>query len=370
MKHIYSYLFLPFLFFLFACSDTKEDLIDPYLTVELENNVFNVPVEGKTGTIRIRTNLSDWELIPKISGGYDWCKTSIGLSASDIHLLTLNVAPNEGVGRREAEFVLRGTGVESISFRVVQLGSEPEILVNIESKLLSKEAQTFTIRVTANVEYTLQNEEKWLTLKEEGLDTRGMVESEYQYSVTANLALSPRRDIIRINSVVKSVKPVMIEIPIEQESADVNDVIPDDIKVKVESVELIQGNIYANYLPKNTIDNNLSTAYASAGKNISTPVILEYSFSGDTEQVDYVILHQYKQATNKNQLTKGVLLYKSATTVDWQECGRFEETAIIPSIRIDVNLQAPTAIRLCLERTEQSPGRNVSLAEFECYQKI
>ena len=43
MKHIYSYLFLPFLFFLFACSDTEENLIDPYLTVELENNVFNVP---------------------------------------------------------------------------------------------------------------------------------------------------------------------------------------------------------------------------------------------------------------------------------------------------------------------------------------
>ena len=62
------------------------------------------------------------------------------------------------MGRREAEFVLRGTGVESIPFRVVQLGSEPEILVNIESKLLSKEAQTFTMKVTANVEYTLQYE--------------------------------------------------------------------------------------------------------------------------------------------------------------------------------------------------------------------
>ena len=111
MKHIYSYLFLPFLFFLFACSDTEENLIDPYLTVELENNVFNVPIEGKTGTIKIHTNLSDWELVPKISSGYDWCKTSIGLSASDIHLLTFNVAPNEEVGRREAEFVLRGKGV-------------------------------------------------------------------------------------------------------------------------------------------------------------------------------------------------------------------------------------------------------------------
>ena len=118
--------------------------------------------------------MSDWELVPKISSGYDWCKTSIGLSASDIHLLTFNVAPNEEVGRREAEFVLRGTGVESIPFRVVQLGSEPEILVNIESKLLSKEAQTFTMKVTANVEYTLQNEEKWLTLKE-GYERNGGV---------------------------------------------------------------------------------------------------------------------------------------------------------------------------------------------------
>ena len=50
MKHIYSYLFLPFLFFLFACSDTEENLIEPYLTVELENNVFNVPIEGKIGS--------------------------------------------------------------------------------------------------------------------------------------------------------------------------------------------------------------------------------------------------------------------------------------------------------------------------------
>ena len=54
MKHIYSYLFLPFLFFLFACSDTEENLIDPYLTVELENNVFNVPIERE---FDIRANI-------------------------------------------------------------------------------------------------------------------------------------------------------------------------------------------------------------------------------------------------------------------------------------------------------------------------
>ena len=141
---------------------------------------------------------------------------------------------------------------------MVQLGSEPEILVNIESKLLSKEAQTFTMKVTANVEYTLQNEEKWLTLKE-GPDTRGMVESEYQYSVTANIGLSPRRDIIRINSVEQSDEPVVIEVAVEQEAANVDDVIPDDIKVKVESVGMIQGTVYGDGKsgPEKTIDGDL-----------------------------------------------------------------------------------------------------------------
>ena len=371
MKHIYSYLFLPFLFFLFACSDTEENQIDPYLTVELENNVFNVPIEGKTGTIKIHTNLSDWELVPKISSGYDWCKTSIGLSASDIHLLTFNVAPNEEVGRREAEFVLRGTGVESIPFRVVQLGSEPEILVNIESKLLSKEAQTFTMKVTANVEYTLQNEEKWLTLKE-GPDTRGMVESEYQYSVTANIGLSPRRDIIRINSVEQSDEPVVIEVAVEQEAANVDDVIPDDIKVKVESVGMIQGTVYGDGKsgPEKTIDGDLNTHYGSGTSAKREPIIFEYTLQEGTEKVDYVILHQRKAGiTVHNQLTKGEIAYKSAAVTEWTKCGSFDESIIVPSIRMDVNVVKPTHFRLTFERTPEPNQGSVALAEFECYQK-
>ena len=135
MKNIYPYLLL--ILFVFACGDSKDELIDPYLTLELESNVLNIPIEGKSETIKIRTNLSDWELLPQASGGYDWCKTSIGLTASDIHILSLTVSPNEGMGTREAVFVLRGAGVENITFRVVQLGSEPAILVDTESKLLS-----------------------------------------------------------------------------------------------------------------------------------------------------------------------------------------------------------------------------------------
>lgn len=325
----------------------------------------------ENGNYKIHTNLSDWELVPKISSGYDWCKTSIGLSASDIHLLTFNVAPNEEVGRREAEFVLRGTGVESIPFRVVQLGSEPEILVNIESKLLSKEAQTFTMKVTANVEYTLQNEEKWLTLKE-GPDTRGMVESEYQYSVTANIGLSPRRDIIRINSVEQSDEPVVIEVAVEQEAANVDDVIPDDIKVKVESVGMIQGTVYGDGKsgPEKTIDGDLNTHYGSGTSAKREPIIFEYTLQEGTEKVDYVILHQRKAGiTVHNQLTKGEIAYKSAAVTEWTKCGSFDESIIVPSIRMDVNVVKPTHFRLTFERTPEPNQGSVALAEFECYQK-
>lgn len=63
MKNIYPYLLL--ILFVFACGDSKDELIDPYLTLELENNVLNVPIEGKSEMIKIRTNLSDWELLPK-----------------------------------------------------------------------------------------------------------------------------------------------------------------------------------------------------------------------------------------------------------------------------------------------------------------
>lgn len=370
MKHIF--LFLVLFFFLLACSDTKEDLIDPYLTVELENNVFNVPIEGKTGTVEVRTNLSDWELLPKIPGGYNWCKTSIGLSASDIHLLTFNVASNEGVGRRDAEYTLCGTGVESIPLRVVQLGSEPEILVNVESKLLSKEAQTFIIKVTANIDYTIQNEEGWLTLKQESLDTRGMVESEYQYSVTANLGLSARRDVIRIKSDSQNGDPVMIEIPIEQESADVEDVIPEDIKVKIEGVKMIQGTVYGDGKsgPDKTIDGDPSTYYGSGTSAKREPIIFEYTLTEGIEKVDYIILYQRKSGvTQHNQLTKGEIEYKSAKFAEWTKCGSFDESNIVPSIRVDINVVNPTHFRLTFERTPKPNQGSVALAEFECYQK-
>lgn len=359
------------IFFAFACGDSKEELIDPYLTLELENNVFNVPIEGKSATIKIRTNLPDWELIPQVSGGYDWCETSVGLSASDIHLLSLTVAPNAGMGKREAGFMLRGTGVENIAFRVVQLGSEPEILVDVASKQLTKEEQTFTITVTANVEHRCQNEKEWLTLVERP-DTRGMTESVYEYSVTANTGLDIRRDVIHIESVGLEGEPVAVEIPVEQEAADLEDVIKPDIQIKVEKVEMVQGTVYGQQTPELTIDDKLNTFYGSGKKpqNPAEPIILDYELKEGAERVDYVILHQRQGATDLTRMTKGEIEYKSSAVTDWVKCGSFDESELTPSIRIDVNVANPTHLRLTLERTStESGGGSVALAEFECFQK-
>lgn len=365
MKKNYLYLLICF-FSMCSCSDEKEEMVTPYLTTDIENNLLNVPIEGKTINVKVHTNLSDWELSPNIPNGYDWCHTSVGLSHSDTHLLTFTITPHNGAGKREAKFTLQGKGTEDIIMRIVQMGSEPAILVDIESKTLSKDAQTFTVKVTANVEYLLRNEKEWLT--QEQPRTKGMVESDYQYSVTANTGLSARQDIIYVESTGQMEEPIIVKIPVKQNSADIDDVIPDDIKVGIKSVKMIQGNHFGDQKPENTIDGDLSTTYSSAKQTTPEPVILEYTLDEGVEKVDYVVLRQFEKATIRNQLTKGSIAYRSASSPDWQECGTFDEQDIVSSIRVNTNMQAPTSVRLILQRTEQSPP-NVALAEFECYQK-
>jgi len=350
-----------------ACSDEKKELIDPYLRIDLESEVFNAPIEGKNGEIKIYTNLPDWKLMPKNADGYDWCQMTVGLSASDTHLLYIAVSPNNGTGSREAEFTITGTGVESIPLRVVQLGTEPEILVNVESMLLSKEAQTFSIKVTANLEYTVKNVKEWLVLEAPSEKTRGMVEKEYQYSVTENTTLAMRRDTIRICSVKMGDEVVELKVPVNQESAELSEVIPDDAKVKVESVEMEQGTIYGKEIPDLTIDGDLGTFYSAGKQAKKEPVIFQYTLAKGITKVDYITLRQRNGATSGNQLTKGKVEYKSNTVTKWTECGSFDETQIVPSIRIDVKVMNPTHFRLTLERTPEIGS--LSFAEFECYQK-
>ena len=365
MKRIYILSLLAVL--LCACQD-EENKAPLFLKTELEENILNIPIEGKSEQVDIYTNLDILTLSPVKSEGYDWCRMEIFMTASEKNLLTITVSPNKGAGKREAEFSLSGKGVEPIHLKIVQLGTTPDILVDSESKTLTAVEQEFSLKVTANVAYELMNNKDWLQLQETNDDTRAMAEKVFHYKVSKNNGLAYRRDTIYIKT-MEDGTPLVVKVPVEQEPSEIDDVIPEDIKVKVASVVLIQGNTYGKSVIGNTIDGDLGTAYSSA-KGDNRSVIVEFTLEDGTERVDYVVLHQNKVASSPNQLTKGTLYYKSAVVTEWTQCATFDETEIVPSIRLDVKVGKPLKFKLELARTQpELPALpNVSFAEFECYQ--
>lgn len=357
------YLFI-FIMCMVACEDPAEKP-EPFLTMDVENNVYLAGTKATTAYIKIHTNLPKWEVIPKNPEGYKWCKSSVSLSASGFHMLTLSISSNEEMEKREAEFIIRGNGIDEQVLKVIQLGAKPQLLADVESKLLSNTAQTFDIQVTANIEYTAQNTHEWLTLKKTE-DTKGMASTTYQYEITANNDLLPRMDTICFTS-TEQLKDTLIsvKIPVEQKAADLDDVMPEDIKLKIESVTMVQGTQYGQQKPELTIDGNYNTFYGSGNFPNKPAVIFEYTLAPGIEKVDYVMLYPRPDRPN---LTRGTIEYKSETVTEWTKCGEFDiqESNALP---IKVNMEnaiAPTHLRLTLERKDGI----VSLIEFECYQSV
>lgn len=367
MKYISVYVLSIILLVFYSCKDT-EDISDiPFLEVEMDGNVLNLPIEGGTEIIKLRSNVNDLQIVPAESDDYSWCSVQLGITASEIHLLTINVAKNEGIGIRKANFIVKGTGIDFYEFSVVQLGSEPAILTNIQSKNLTKEKQEFSIEITSNIEFKQSNSEEWLKLKT--TESRAeMVTTSFTYTVEANDGFAVRRDVIVVSPVDETVD-LKVEIPVEQEGADVDDVIPEDIKVGVSGVKSLQGYYYGQQVPANTIDGDLSTVCSSAKRDGNPPIILEYTLSEKDIAVDYILLHQNPSVQPQNRLTTGEVWYQKDGDTDWTSCGNFDVSSTSPSfVKIDVSLAQVSKFKLQLERSDVSPY-NVSFAEFECYQK-
>lgn len=362
-RNLFLYILI-FVFSAFSCNDGENIYETPFMEIQMNSNVINIPIEGSKEQIKIMSNVNDLQIIPLETDGYSWCKTSLGITASNIYLLDIEVSNNNSVSIRNADFLLHATGVENDTIHVVQLGTEPVIITNITSKYLTKEKQEFTLEITSNVEYNQTTSSDWLKLK--SISPRNeMIKNSYTYSVTTNPDFSTRRDTIIITPKDET-STLRIEIPIEQEGADVDDVIPQDIKVSVKSVIKTQGNQYGNQNPQNTIDGNLTTVYSSAKDTSLKPIILEYTLTEANSRVDYILLHQNPNVQPQNKLTKGKLWYQKEDETGWTSCGSFnvESTSIV---RIDINLMQVSKIKLQLERSDVAPN-NVSFAEFECYE--
>lgn len=363
----YNFFLLALIMLLSVCSCNDEEGISdsPFIEIKVENKTLNMPIGGGEEKIKILSNQEDLHVVPQESDGYAWCNASLGITASDMYLLNINVGKNEGIGVRKADFIIKATGIENDTIHIVQLGTEPAILTNVKFKYLTKEEQDFNLEITSNVELNQVNSSDWLKLNMN--HSRGeMVKTDYNYNVSANIGFSVRRDTIVISPKDKA-STLEIKIPIEQEGADVDDVIPQDIKVKVKSVIKTQGNQYMQQKPENTIDGDLTTIYSSSPDKTMKSIVFEYTLSQSNDRVDYILLHTNPVSKPQNKLSKGYVSYQKEGDTKWKACGQFNAEGMSSMVRIDVNLMEVSKIKLELERSDVSPN-NVSFAEFECYQ--
>lgn len=360
MKYIYSILSLIFLTFL-SCKDNDTPDV-PFMEMNLKEKTINVSDLGSKEVVRINTNVSDLQILPCGDTNNSWLNFSINEDSKFTYLLTIDIKENRETKTRKTSLVVKGTGVNNDTINIVQLGTTPDILTNVSFKYLSNKKQVFSIEIISNIDYIQNNTSEWLSLNKSSSSRGNMIAKNYIYNITENTDLFTRRDTIVISA---KDNPFIVKIPVEQKGAEIDDVILPDRKIQISNVEMIQGSVYYNQKPELTIDGSLDTYYGSGdSENADKPIIFDYEMDEKVDRVDYIILHQSKYATVRNQLTKGKIEYKRRNSDEWLSAGNFEEKNIIPQIRINTSIVDPYKIRLTLERTEQ---RLLQFAEFECY---
>lgn len=354
-----------------SCED-KQGVNAPFLEIKSEEKIINMAIEGGSCDIKVHSNLDIIQIVPQDVGGYSWCTYSLGMTASNVHVLNINVAKNDGIGVRQSDFILKGNGVENDTIHIRQLGTEPAILANVTSKYLTKDSQEFNIEITSNVDYKQVTSSDWLQLKSANETRSEIVTNSFTYIATANDGFAMRRDTIVIfpESETSTLK---VKIPVEQKGADIDDVMPMDTKIKIERVKRIRGNCYqeatGNYLETKTIDGDYLTGYASANSKENENIMMEYSLA-EPKRVDYILIHPFPGVNDLNKLTTGTIRYKkNQQDSEWTECGTFESQDKTAIVRVDVNLDEVGYLQLELKRSGTNQNNNVNFAEFECYQK-
>ena len=365
MKNYILFLFT-ILVIISSCKDEQRINV-PFLEIKPEEKIINMPIEGGSWDVTVHSNLDIIQIVSQDVGGYSWCTYSLGMTASNIHVFNINVAKNDGIGVRQADFILKGNGVKNDTIHIRQLGTEPAIFTNITSKYLTNESQEFNIEITSNVDYKQVISSDWLQLKSTQGTRNEMITNSFTYTVSANDGFAVRRDTIFIES-----SSLQVKVSVEQKGADIDDVIPEDVKVKVESVKRTQGNCFQEstgvYAESKTIDGDLGTAYASANSSNNENIIMEYSLAS-SQNVDYILIYPMKGSNDLNKLTTGTIRYKkSKQDIGWIECGDFKSEDKTAIVRIDVNLNEVSDFQLELKRSGPNKNNNVNFAEFECYQ--
>ena len=171
--------------FVVSCQKT------PTAELSVSQNEYTVQASGGSVNVSVSSNV---DLTVRISAG--WI-TQAGGPSSGGGTYSFTVAHNDGYDARTATITF-SNGEQGVSETVTVTQSQQDaiILGSLEYQLFY-EAQTFSLPVSANVDYSVSvSGGDWI----KSLGTRGLTTKQYQFSIAENTGKTPREAVVTITS--------------------------------------------------------------------------------------------------------------------------------------------------------------------------
>lgn len=173
------------LFFVVSCQKT------PTAEVSISQNELTASAMGGNISVNVSSNV---DLTVRIS--VPWI-TQTGAPSGGGGLYSFNVERNSSYDPRTATITF-SNGEQGVSETVNVIQSQQDAIIpgKLEYELFY-EAQTFTLPISANVDYTVSLDGgDWI----KSLGTRGLSSKQYQFSIAENTGKTPREAVLNISS--------------------------------------------------------------------------------------------------------------------------------------------------------------------------
>lgn len=217
------------LFLVVSCQKT------PTAEVSISQNELTASAMGGNISVNVSSNV---DLTVRIS--VPWI-TQTGAPSGGGGLYSFNVERNSSYDPRTATITF-SNGEQGVSETVNVIQSQQDAIIPGELEYeLFYEAQTFTLPISANVDYTVSLDGgDWI----KSLGTRGLSSKQYQFSIAENTGKTPREAVLNISSdrMKQSIK--IVQLPTThfpgnkqdwQESFKMTNAIAEKVSVTIES---------------------------------------------------------------------------------------------------------------------------------------
>ena len=351
-------LFILFSLLLFSCAK-EETPASPFLTVD--KTILQYQSNMVTEELSFETNIESWEVF----SDQPWCLVSKSLDHSP--QVTIHLTKNENTSVRSATISIKAATFTH-DIKVDQLGSDPIILLDKDTLLVTDEAIERSLIVTSNVTYEVivTDTSKWI----EVIKPTRASDHTYTINILENTSYEKREGTVLFKSTDLLAPELQSILTITQHSKEISSddvVVEDDIKIVPSSGEANQfqpGQGIENTFDGYFLTDNKAPYHSPWGEGTKLPVILEYFFDQQPEQIDYLIYHTRQGNGNFGKVS----IYASTKEVpDYTLCGNYDfKMANTPSkVSFPDGLKDVKAIKLVVN---SGAGGYASCDEMEFYQ--